>query len=285
MVFVVAAAGSLPTGPLGTTIYNDHTNGLILNSFSAYAAGASPTKTLGDATATTNMVALNLKQAGRAALNILTVAGHTASPQRQVTSGALVSTGISVSSSDPDRAVVVIAQFGSSNAGTVSAIGGSVLNSGTNFPTTLTVLGGPFANGTVGDIYVLGGVVIYPVANLPVTVTWTGAAQVDLSVYYFAGAAQNGGTTTFNNLTSNTGTATLSQVSLTIPANQKAVAGFMSVGNYSAVAAGSTDAGFDNTMASWAVAASYQTSSGAQSVGYTGASGNFVGAAVCVKAA
>lgn len=167
-------------------------------------------------------------------------------------SGTSSYSGLTIGSGS-NRALVAVLLFGGGNAGAASSI--SVTWNGVS----LSQIIGPVSNGTVGDIYIYG--MVNPASgNHNLVVTWAGSSVgLWTSLISFTGANQTGGTTTFANAVSNTGSGSVPTINATNGANQVAVAGFMSAANFTTTGAGTTSLGFNNVMSNWGTAANYST--------------------------
>jgi hypothetical protein len=283
MAIAAAGGGSAITGILGTTIYSDSTSGTTVNTFSDYIIGASPTVSLGHGGGAFTIAGVNLKQFGRAAVNNLSLVS-AGTPLSFSGTGGGQALSFAVTGTDDGRALLFLVCFGSANAGTTSGVTASFTYT-TGPSQSLQQIGGPYSNGTVGDIYIFGltGPMVNDTAGgiSQLALSWTGTNAARVYPFYIKGADQTGGSTTFHNVVTNTGTGSVPTVTTTVPSGEFCAACFLSTANFTTVSSG-TDNTHDNTMSNWAVASAYTTSSGSQTLAYNPA-GTFIAVSVCVK--
>jgi hypothetical protein len=114
------------------------------------------------------------------------------------------------------------------------------------------------------------------------TCSWTTNNQAIISALSVVGADQTGGTTTFHDYTTNTGTSGLATVTATDAAGQIAFATHGTPNNF--VTASGTDIGHDNTGNLSSAAANFDTAVNATLTYSIGSSAIWASAAVGIKA-
>lgn len=178
--------------------------------------------------------------------------------------------------SSTNLVMVAFLMFSGANAGT--STNPSMMWNGTNMP----FRSGPYANGTVGDIYIFG-LVAPATGSHTLAASWTGSNTVNITALTASNADQTGGSTTFTNATSATGTSTSPQVAITNPSGQIAVAAYESAGNFTATGTG-TDIGHQNACPFYADASNYSTSVN-PTTSYSAGSGTWIAAGISIKSA
>lgn len=144
---------------------------------------------------------------------------------------------------------------------------------------TMTLV--PGASTTDASVYYL----MNPTLGVKIlSITWTGANQISVFAASFVGVDQTGGSTSFPNVATNTGTGTNPTVSIsTTPTTRKIFGLFESANNFTSVANG-TDIAHDNSMNNLTGAASWDAGT-ATSMTYNCPSGAWQAIAVAIKGA
>jgi hypothetical protein len=213
------------------------------------------------------------------------VSGHSSNSGGGVTSFVIAFGSWSVGSgSNGTTNIVMVAALllGGAAAGTSSGVSGFWDSAGAN-QSMFSI--GHIGNGNAGDVYLFG--LVNPVlGNKLFNFTWTGGNQAKIAAATFVAASQVGGTTTFHDVTSNTGNSTLPSTG-TIPslAGEVVFGGHTSGGaGFNVGGASGTDIVHDNTMNLSDVASNWDSGAN-NTLSYAAASGVWASIGVAVKAA